>query len=114
MAEAPKMAKTLIGKNEDGTPHFRYVFDGPEGGGVIRTGPIAATVALKDGTVYDLSEDFVAHLPGHAGPIMHHIERLHQRSGLLGPSYVHVCSDECGSERDPEPGSVQAGVVGDV
>jgi hypothetical protein len=117
----PTMRKELSGTNEDGTPHYRYYFEGPEGGGVVRTGPISGTVALKDGTVYDLSEDYVAHHPGHAGPLAHHIGMLHERAGRLQAldadgnpiPFRHTCDDFCGDEAIPErlqdaSGSVQA------
>lgn len=71
------------------------VYDGPEGGGVLLTGPISGTVVLKDGTVYDVTPEYITHAPGHAGPIMHHIHKLH------GEKYgLHVCSELCGDERD--------------
>lgn len=102
----PTMRKWQAGVNEDGTPHFRYEFDGPEGGGVVRTGPISGTLVLKDGTVYDVSEDFIAHHPGHGGPLAHHIGLLQERSGRLKAldangnetPFQHVCTDDCGDE----------------
>lgn len=101
------MLKNLIGQNEDGTPRYNYVYDGPEGGGVLKTGPVSATIALKDGTVYDLTDEFIEHAPGHAGPICHHIEKLHVRAGRLAE---HVCTDMCGDEADNKPEAVEAPV----
>lgn len=104
----PTLIKTLQGTNEDGTPHYNYATtdDFPEGGGVVRTGPISGTVSLKDGTVYDVSEDYVAHHPGHGGAIAHHIALLHERAGRLKAldaqgnevPFRHVCDDNCGDE----------------
>lgn len=95
------MQKVQMGTNDDGTPHYRYFFDGPEGGGVIRTGPVSGSVVLKDGTVYDLSEDMIAHHPGHGGPLAHHIGLLHEKTGRLDAG-THVCTEDCGDEALPD------------
>ena len=48
------MKQELVGHNEDGSPRVHYTYDGPEGGGIIKTGPIRGTVRLADGTEYKL------------------------------------------------------------
>lgn len=51
------MAMTVekIGTNEDGSPHYHYKSDGH----VVMTGPIKGTVTCGDGTVYNVSDDFI-------------------------------------------------------
>jgi len=93
------MKKTLIGKNENGTDRYHYEFDGPEGGGLLFTGPISGTIVLKDGTPFNLSDELIEHGPGQAGPIHHHIEKLHERTGAI-PGFKHTCSDDCGDEAE--------------
>jgi hypothetical protein len=92
-----------------GGPHkYDYDYVGPEGGGHVLTGPAAGSVRLSDGTVYDVTPDVVAHLPGHAGPLVHHIERMHELAGGLPVGkdgarvpFRHVCTDFCGAEQIP-------------
>jgi hypothetical protein len=88
-----------------------YQWSGEPGGGVMQTGPVAGTVTLKDGTVYDVTPKIIEFAPGHAGPLHHHIERMHQFSEALnvpptpdrpeGYTVVHVCSERCGAEAIP-------------
>jgi hypothetical protein len=87
-----------IGVNEDGSPRFNHTYNGPEGGGVLMTGPVSATVQLKDGAIYDLTPAVIAHLPEHLGPLLHHIEMIHESTGRLGSDFSHVCTDACGAE----------------
>lgn len=101
------LTKTLTDRlNENGTPHVEYVWDGtdmPEGSGVLITGPAKGEVVLRDGTRYDVTPEVIEHLPGHAGPISHHIERQLESSGQLGalrPDGSHTCTEACGSEAD--------------
>lgn len=89
------------GTNPDGSVRRSYVYNGPEGGGVLFTGPVSATVQLKDGSVYDLAPPVIAHAPGHLGPLLHHIEILQETAGRLGPDTAHACSDACGDEVIP-------------
>jgi hypothetical protein len=93
------LTKTPIGVNDDGTPRYHYLYEGDGDGGVLLTGKtVAGTVTLADGTVYDITPEVIEHAPGHAGPICHHIELIHEERGTFGPDWVHVCSDACGDE----------------
>lgn len=47
--------KIRLGTNEDGTPLYHYIADGP----VVFTGPITGEVTLPDGRVVDVTEPFV-------------------------------------------------------
>lgn len=86
------------GVNDDGTARRAYTYDGPEGGGVLYTGPVSATIQLKNGAIYDLSPTVIAHAPGDAGPLLHHIEMIHESTGRLGEGFKHTCTDACGDE----------------
>lgn len=87
-----------------GRPIMNYIFDGSDGmEGVLFTGPVRGSVTLSDGTSYDLTPEVIEHLPGHAGPLCHHIERRLEESGQLGllrADPVHTCTEACGSEAD--------------
>jgi hypothetical protein len=78
------LVKTRIGNNEDGTAKWHYEYSGPEGGGVIKTGPVSGTVTLADGTVYNVTDEFIEHAPGHGNAIAFHIAKMHESSGRLG------------------------------
>lgn len=106
--------QTQIGSNPDGSPIFHYDYLGQDGdvegntGGLLLTGPITGTVTLSDGTTYNVSPEVIEHAAGHAGAIVHHIDRLHEANGGLpvGPDmirqpFVHFCTDVCGDEADP-------------
>jgi hypothetical protein len=101
--------------NENGTPRVKYTYtaDHPghvedDGCGVLYTGPVKGTVVLSDGTRYDVGPEAIEFLPGHDGPICHHIELIHQAAGVLGalrdPQGVldddglHHCTEACGAE----------------
>jgi hypothetical protein len=87
----------MLTKDADGN----YAFDGSDGmEGVLKTGPVSGAIVLKDGTVYNVTDDFIEHKPGHAGPINHHIEKLLEKAGTLMPGFHHACSDACGAEKD--------------
>ena len=92
------VTKTLIGKNEDGSDRFDYDYNGDPDGGLTVTGPISGTVVLADGSVHSLTPEVIEHGPGQKGPILHHIESLHQEAGTF-PGFVHACTDACGAER---------------
>ena len=47
--------KIRLGTNEDGTPLYHYIADGP----VVFTGPITGEVTLPDGREVDVTEPFV-------------------------------------------------------
>lgn len=110
--------------NPDGTPHFIYDYTctwdecshGPDGecaGGMLLTGPISGSLVLKDGSAYSVSPECIEVRPGHQGPILHHIERMHEAAGLQVPDptdtehlvkktmdFKHVCTESCGAEAD--------------
>lgn len=77
-------------------------YDGPEGGGFVKTGPVSGSVRLADGTVYDVTPEFVRfEIEGHGHRIAHHIAKIHEASGRLEAmtgSAVHTCTEECGDE----------------
>lgn len=93
-----------------GGPHaYDYNYVGPEGGGHVMPGPTAGIVKLSDGSVYDITPEFVPHLPGHAGPLTHHAQRMIEQSrrfNVLAPDgtevpFTHTCTDFCGDEATP-------------
>lgn len=110
--------RTQIGTKDDGMPVFHYDYKGRpddvEGntGGLLLTGPISGTVTLSDGTVYDVTPEVIEHAAGHAGPIAHHIDKMHEANGGIpvGPNMIrvtthadgtpwkHTCTDACGAE----------------
>ncbi len=92
------MDTKVIGTNPDGSPHVEYIYTGPEGGGLLVTGPISGTVVLADGTVYSVTPEVIEWAPGHEGPILHHIEKLHEAAGTF-KGFSHVCTDACGADR---------------
>jgi hypothetical protein len=93
------VTKTQTGTNEDGSPHWNYDYDGPPDGGLLVTGPISGTVVLKDGTAYNVTEPCIEFAPGHDGPILHHVEKMHEAAGTF-PDFTHVCTDRCGDEAE--------------
>lgn len=91
---------------QGGRPYWDYYYEGPEDGSghVFKTGPVAGSIQLSDGTVYNVTEDYIEVEPHHAGPLNHHIAMMHEQSGALnGPgfTFVHECDDNCGNEADP-------------
>jgi hypothetical protein len=99
------ITKTLIGTNPDGSNKYDYLYEGHPDGGLMFTGKVAGTVMLSDGTAYNVTPDVIETAPGHAGGILHHIEKMHEASGDI-PGFVHSCSDTCGPEADkPKPDS---------
>ncbi len=99
------ITKTPIGVNADGTLRFNYDYDGHPDGGQLITGPVNGTITLSDGTVYNITPEIIEVAPGHAGPICHHIGKIHEQTGLFGPDFKHACSDFCGMEADIPPAS---------
>jgi hypothetical protein len=93
-----------VAPRDDGTERNHYEYDGVEGGGVILTGPVSGSIKLKDGTIYDVTPELIEHAPGHAGPICHHIAKIHEASGRLAAFQagdpVHTCTGACGDEAD--------------
>ena len=97
------MIKTATGEvHEDGSPkfHFELTQDEVDAGLSVAfaTGPVSGSVALRDGAVYDITDFWIAVRPEHAGPIAHHIHRLHNALGTPGVP-EHACSEECGFEQ---------------
>jgi hypothetical protein len=102
--------RTETGVNPDGSIRYHHIYDGPEGGGILLTGPIAGAITLADGSAYDVTPGVIHHLPGHAGPILHHIEKIHESLGgvPVGNSgdrqpFTHTCTEACGAEATPAP-----------
>jgi hypothetical protein len=98
--------------DERGNLKWHYTWDGtgePEGAGVLATGGVSGPVRLADGTVYDVTDDYIQHAPGHAGPISHHIALKHEQRALdpgdpnppLGNDYRHECTADCAGEARP-------------
>lgn len=90
--------------NEEGEIKEYITYTGPEGGGVLRTGPVSGTVSLKDGTAYDVTPKHIIYAPGHLGLICHHIAKMHEASGKIADFQngdpVHTCTEDCGSEAE--------------
>lgn len=92
---------------------YHYVIDDATCGGLIWAPKVSGTVRLADGTVYDLTPEYVPYLVGHDGPLAHHIDRMLEESGALnvapspdnpaGFTFTHVCSDRCGAEAVTPP-----------
>ncbi len=96
--------KTRLGTNDDGSPHFHYHC--PDGH-LVKTGPITGPVALPDGTVYDVTEEFIEVASLERGDAYHEDEGHPQHRPTAGDqdpvAFVHVCSDHCGElARTPE------------
>ena len=110
------LTKEQIGTNPDGSPRFNYTYACDHGceangeacqGGLLVTGPVSGAVGLKDGSVHNVTNEVIEFAPGQDGPILHHIERLHEKAGTLlhadGTPFKHVCSARCGAEADAPP-----------
>lgn len=124
--------KVTIPLNADGSPrrhpvtgaiwpHLDWTADHPghtedDGCGVCLPLPAQGTVTLADGTRYELVPDGFEFLPGHGGPLLHHIERQieglerlnklarYEEDGTPVPDsgpFVHTCTEACGAEADP-------------
>lgn len=96
--ESELLTKTYVGQNEDGTPHFAYVSDGP----VLLTGPVFGVFKTADGTEYDVSENVIeVQSEQHAGELAHQIGIHHEQNGHPhhDPSipFVHTCTPSCGA-----------------
>lgn len=120
------LTKTLTDRTDDnGRPVIEYAFDNEDGQweGVLLTGPAKGSVTLADGTVYDVTPEVIEHLPGHAGPISHHIAKQLEATGQLRQivdpqdlladpeldanvranleaKLTHSCTEACGSEAE--------------
>lgn len=96
------LLKYRLGDNEDGSPHYLYVSNDPTKAAVI-TGPITGTVAVADGTVYDVTEAVVEVDLAHHGEIAHAIGIRHEEEGHpkhRGEGdlpFFHSCNDLCGA-----------------
>ena len=98
------ITKTYIGQNDDGSPHFNYASDGQ----VVVTGPAYGPVTTADGTVYDVSEQYIEVASAqHAGEVAHLIGVMHEERGhpdhQPGDPFVHVCSGHCGALKREAP-----------
>jgi hypothetical protein len=89
--------------NEDGTPRHNFTLTAEdwEAGRTcaFATGPVAGSIVLSDGAAYDVTDFWIAVKPEHAGPLNHHIHRIHN---ALGNPQVpeHKCSEGCGFEQE--------------
>ena len=100
------MTVERTGTNPDGSPHNTYTYTCPDGhmdecsGGLLVTGPISGTVGLKDGTVYSVTPEVIELAHGHHGPVIHHVEKMHEKAGYNNGQFKHVCTEACGAEAD--------------
>lgn len=101
-----------------GQPIFNYRSDDPSKP-VVMTGPIKGTVTVSDGTVYNVSDDYIEVEAGHEGEVAHHIGARHELEGHpshksrsfrgdekdpapfnpLVDEFHHVCTEHCGASR---------------
>lgn len=104
--------KEYVGENPDGSQQFAISSDhpnqyhavdnpDPEAVGIIWTGPIFGKVTAADGTLYEVSDDFIEAPMKHHGEISHAIGARHTAEGHpkhTNPDvpYVHECTDHCG------------------
>jgi len=100
------IAKTYLGRNPDGSPHFWY--EAEPGDHVVMTGPIYGSIATADGTEYDVNEPLILARLEHLGEISHAISVRHEAEGHPehgspgstdpdNPPFMHVCTDHCGA-----------------
>lgn len=85
--------------NDDGSPHLVYAEDDPTRGIVICK-HIAGTVTVPDGTIYNVTPDFISAPLEHHGAISHAIgvrftDEGHPLHDAEHP-FVHECTDHCG------------------
>jgi hypothetical protein len=106
------LVRTPAGIGEDGRPVYNYRQDPPDPTKVVvETGPIKGDFTLADGTVYNVSDDYVeVASAAHFGELSHHIGVRHEQDGHPGhqarnhPDYDplvdefhHVCTPHCGA-----------------
>jgi hypothetical protein len=67
-------------------PHNHYVTDSTKDGvAVMVTGPVSGLIRLNDGTIYNVTPDYIEVDPTHVDAINHHISRKHEElSNQLG------------------------------
>lgn len=78
------MIKTAVGTNPDGSTRFHYELTQEEhddGYVALLTGPISGTLAVPDGTGYDVSEGAVAVRREHVGHLHVAILKAHHAAG---------------------------------
>lgn len=78
------MIKTAVGTNPDGSPRFGYALTQEEhDAGLVAfvTGPIAGTLAVPDGTAYDVTEGAIAVRAEHVGHLHVAIHKAHHAAG---------------------------------
>jgi hypothetical protein len=66
-------------------------------GHIVKTGPIAGTVALRSGNVYDVTEPYIHVLPEEGGEVACVLHRMHNANNTegFGP---HAHTVKCGRE----------------
>lgn len=73
------MKKTLLGTNEDGSPHYLFEAEGDER--IVVTGPIVAQLEVSDGTLYDVSDPVVGVKPEHHDELVDKIGQHYEVHG---------------------------------
>lgn len=102
------MKKTLVGTNENGSPHYAYVAE--EGERVVITGPIVAQLTMEDGTVYDVSDPVIAVEDKHHDELVDAIGDHYEAAGhphMTDPSvpFVHDRENGVTARSGKKPGS---------
>lgn len=94
------LQKFLLGKNEDGSPHYLYVSD-DDTKPVVITGSVVGDVTVGDGTTYNVSEPVIEVSAGHDGEISHLIGMRYEAEGHPKHDdehpFIHSCTEHCGS-----------------
>jgi hypothetical protein len=99
-------------QNEDGTfrADFNYSFSDPADptgqtphpdflGHIVHTGPIAGTITLRSGNVYDVTERYIHVLPeegGEAACILHRMHNANNSPGYGPHEHIEKCGREAG------------------
>lgn len=108
----------MVGRDHDGRPRVHYRQEPPDPSKpVLYAGPVSGPVELADGTVYEVSPDWVETAShAHAGELSHRICVRHEEEGHplnrprtdpgydpLRDEFHHTCTDACGPlARSPE------------
>ena len=82
------LTRTVEGINDDGSVRYHNAWTPLEGEStihVVQTGPVAGSVKLDDGSVYDVTPEHiqVSEKPGHPEAVAFHIAKMHESSGKL-------------------------------
>ena len=84
------LIRTVEGTNEDGSVRYNNSWTPLPGEStihVVQTGPVAGSVSLADGTVYDVTPEHIqvseVDAGRHAVEVAYHIAKIHESSGRL-------------------------------